>query len=190
MKTGGENEVKYQVYFSMLEIYNEKVQDLLVPISKRPQGGLKIREHKVHGVFVQDLSKRQVNSYSMIESITEIGNRNRTIGSTMMNACSSRAHTIFSIEFRQLEEINQKKIEKLSIIHLVDLAGSEKLSKTGAVGDRMKEGCSINKSLTVLGIVIGSLAEKAVGKGKNSVTPYRDSVKETFLFFFYLKCRF
>lgn len=183
MKTGGENEVKYQVNFSMLEIYNEKVQDLLIPIGKRTQGGLKIREHKVHGVFVQDLSKHQVSSYSMIESLTEIGNRNRTIGSTMMNACSSRAHTIVSIEFRQLEEINNKKIEKLSIIHLVDLAGSEKLSKTGAVGDRMKEGCSINKSLTVLGIVIGSLAEKAVGKAKNSVTPYRDSVNKcTFIF--------
>lgn len=57
-----------------------------------------------------------------------------------MNSCSSRAHTIISIEFKQIEEINAKKTEKLSVIYLVDLAGSEKLSKTGATGDRMKEG--------------------------------------------------
>ena len=72
--------------------------------------------------------------------MTDIGNRNRTIGSTLMNSCSSRAHTIISIEFKQIEEINAKKTEKLSVIYLVDLAGSEKLSKTGATGDRMKEG--------------------------------------------------
>ena len=62
-----------------------------------------------------------------------------------------------------------KKMEKLSIINLVDLAGSEKLSKTEAKGDRMKEGCAINKSLTVLGLVISSLAEKSMGKDKNKV---------------------
>lgn len=167
---------QYQVQSSMLEIYNEKIQDLLVPINKRPQGGLKVREHKTMGVFVEDLKKHPVDSYAAIEKLTEIGNRNRTIGSTLMNACSSRAHTIVTIEFRQLEELNKKKTEKLSVINLVDLAGSEKLSKTGAVGDRMKEGCSINKSLTVLGIVISCLAEKSTGKGKNTVVPYRDSV--------------
>lgn len=66
-------------------------------------------------------------------------------------------------------------MEKLSIINLVDLAGSEKLSKTEAKGDRMKEGCAINKSLTVLGLVISSLAEKAMGTNKNKIVPYRDS---------------
>jgi len=64
----------------------------------------------------------------------------------------------------------------MSVINLVDLAGSEKISKTGATGDRMKEGCSINKSLHVLGLVIADLASKASGKNKGSVTPYRDSV--------------
>jgi len=64
----------------------------------------------------------------------------------------------------------------MSVINLVDLAGSEKISKTGVTGDRMKEGCSINKSLHVLGLVIADLASKASGKNKNNVTPYRDSV--------------
>lgn len=130
----------FEIQFSMLEIYNEKIQDLLIPINKRPQGGLKVREHKTHGVFVEDLTKHPVDSYDGIVHLTDMGNRNRTIGSTLMNASSSRAHTIISIEFKQIEQVNNRKTEKLSIIYLVDLAGSEKLSKTGATGDRMKEG--------------------------------------------------
>ena len=71
----------------------------------------------------------------------EEGNQNRTIASTQMNACSSRAHTIISIEFKQKRrEADNRKTEKLSVINLVDLAGSEKVSKTGATGDRLKEG--------------------------------------------------
>lgn len=71
--------------------------------------------------------------------------------------------------------INDKKVEKLSVIYLVDLAGSEKVGKTGATGDRLKEAAGINKSLSVLGLVISTLADKAMGKGKNIIVPYRDS---------------
>lgn len=66
-------------------------------------------------------------------------------------------------------------MEKLSVIYLVDLAGSEKAGQTGAEGQRLKEGCAINKSLTVLGNCISVLAEKCQGKSKTSVVPYRDS---------------
>lgn len=66
-------------------------------------------------------------------------------------------------------------MEKLSVINLVDLAGSEKAGQTGATGDRLKEGCAINKSLSVLGKVISTLADKAMGKAKNEVVPYRDA---------------
>ena len=76
-----------------------------------------------------------------------------------MNASSSRAHTIITIEFRQLETMNNKKREKCSVINLVDLAGSEKVGKTGATGDRLKEASQINKSLSSLGMVISALAE-------------------------------
>jgi hypothetical protein len=80
------------------------------------------------------------------------GYKNRSIGSTLMNATSSRAHTIITIQFKQLIiEEDGRKNEKLSVINLVDLAGSEKAGQTGATGDRLKEGCAINKSLTVLG---------------------------------------
>jgi hypothetical protein len=92
-----------------------------------------------------------------------------------MNATSSRAHTIITIEFKQISFENGRPSEKLSVINLVDLAGSEKAGQTGATGDRLKEGCAINKSLSVLGKVISCLADKAMGKAKGDVVPYRDA---------------
>lgn len=143
----GENDnpdLSFQVSFSMLEIYNEKIQDLLVTVKDRPNEGLKVREHQKFGVYVEGLSKHPVDSYTAIEAKVEEGSRNRTIGSTLMNASSSRAHTIMTIEFKRLEIIDKKKTERFSVINLVDLAGSEKIAKTGATGDRMKEGIIIS----------------------------------------------
>ena len=165
----------YEVEVSMLEIYNEKVQDLLVPINKRPPTGLKIRESKALGVFVADLTKYPVSSYEEISNKMEEGYQNRTIGSTLMNNTSSRAHTIVTIEFKQVNTQLKMKSEKLSKINLVDLAGSERANSTGATGARLKEGCNINKSLLVLGNVINTLADKASGKKKDVLPPYRDS---------------
>jgi kinesin family protein 13 len=175
IKENTDAEKSYEVQVSMLEIYNEKVQDLLMPISKRPATGLKIRESKTIGVFVEGLTKHPVTSYEEISKKMDEGYENRTIGSTLMNATSSRAHTIVTIEFRQITLIAGKKSDKLSMINLVDLAGSERSSSTGATGDRLKEGCNINKSLLVLGNVINVLADKALGKKKDALPPYRDS---------------
>jgi hypothetical protein len=165
----------FEVQVSMLEIYNEKVQDLLIKPDKRPPHGLKIRESKVLGIFVDGLSKYPVTSYEQISKKMDEGYNNRTIGSTLMNATSSRAHTIVTIEFKQITMVAKKKSEKLSMINLVDLAGSERSGSTGATGDRLKEGCNINKSLLILGNVINCLADKAIGKNKNMLPPYRDS---------------
>lgn len=165
----------YEVSVSMLEIYNEKVQDLLIPINKRPQGGLKIRESKTLGIFVEGLVKFPVETYEEIENKMEESYQNRTIGSTEMNATSSRAHTIVTIEFKQFSMDGKTSSAKTSVINLVDLAGSERSSSTGATGDRLKEGCNINKSLLVLGNVINTLADKAMGKKKDVLPPYRDS---------------
>ena len=164
----------FEIKFSMLEIYNEKVQDLMCNLQDRPTSGLKIRQSKKHGVFVDKLSKHVVTCYEEIENKMNEGNKNRTIAATQMNASSSRAHTIIAIEFTQKEIIYGNVTEKFSVINLVDLAGSEKVSKTGATGDRLKEGSSINKSLTVLGMVISALADIGMGK-KNKVVPYRNS---------------
>ena len=170
-----DSNLHYEVEVSMLEIYNEKVHDLLVPITSRPAGGLKIRESKALGVFVADLTKYPVSSYEEISNKMDEGYQNRTIGSTLMNNTSSRAHTIVTIEFRQIQNVQGAKSEKLSKINLVDLAGSERANSTGATGARLKEGCNINKSLLVLGNVINTLADKALGKKKDVLPPYRDS---------------
>ena len=175
IKSNTDPDKSYEVQVSMLEIYNEKVQDLLVPAAKRPTHGLKVRESKVLGIFVEGLTKYPVQSYDEISKKMDEGYENRTIGSTLMNATSSRAHTIVTIEFKQLTMIAGKKSEKLSMINLVDLAGSERAGSTGATGDRLKEGCNINKSLLVLGNVINALADKAMGKKKDVLPPYRDS---------------
>ena len=175
IKNNQDKEKSFEVQVSMLEIYNEKVQDLLIRPDKRPNNGLKIRESKILGIFVDGLSKYPVTSYDEISKKMDEGYNNRTIGSTLMNATSSRAHTIITIEFKQITYIAKKKSEKLSMINLVDLAGSERSGSTGATGDRLKEGCNINKSLLILGNVINCLADKAIGKNKNMLPPYRDS---------------
>ncbi len=94
-----EGEKWYEVEASMVEIYNENVQDLLIDISARPAGGLKIRESKTLGVYVNGLSKHAVDCYEAIEAKMDEGYQNRSIGSTQMNKTSSRAHTIITITF-------------------------------------------------------------------------------------------
>ena len=94
--------LRFEVNISLLEIYNERVQDLLIDPGLRPQGGLKIREHKTLGVYVQDLGKHPVDCYESIEAKMDEGQRNKSVGSTQMNATSSRAHTVITIEFKQV----------------------------------------------------------------------------------------
>ncbi|XP_028593450.2 kinesin-like protein KIF13A isoform X3 [Podarcis muralis] len=166
----------FKVEVSYMEIYNEKVRDLLDPKGSRQS--LKVREHKVLGPYVDGLSQLAVTSFEDIESLMSEGNKSRTVAATNMNEESSRSHAVFNIIVTQtlydLQSGNSG--EKVSKVSLVDLAGSERVSKTGAAGERLKEGSNINKSLSTLGLVISSLADQAAGKGKNKFVPYRDSV--------------
>ena len=111
------------------------------------------------------------------QDLMEEGNKSRTVASTNMNNESSRSHAVFSIVLTQTLTDLQSGVsgEKVSRISLVDLAGSERAVKTGAVGERLKEGSNINKSLTTLGLVISKLADQASGKAKDKFIPYRDS---------------
>jgi len=168
--------LSFEVSASMVEIYNEQVQDLLVKMKDRPKKGLEIRESKQLGIYIDNVNKRPVDSYPAIERVVDEGTENRSVGSTLMNATSSRAHTVITIEFKQVSIHGGATGCKISLINLVDLAGSEKAGQTGASGDRLKEGCAINKSLSALGNVIEKLADKATGKAKaGAVIPYRDS---------------
>ena len=166
----------YRTEVSYLEIYNERVKDLL---EKNSSHNLKVREHPVQGPYVQDLSKHLVMEYKEILRLMEVGNALRTTAATNMNDTSSRSHAIFTITFVQAGYLEGMPHETESKIHLVDLAGSERANATGATGQRLKEGAHINKSLVTLGSVISALAE-ASGKQNNSKhkthIPYRDSV--------------
>ncbi|KAM8862798.1 kinesin-like protein KIF1B isoform 6-T7 [Spinachia spinachia] len=176
-------ELSYSVEVSYMEIYCERVRDLLNPKNK---GNLRVREHPLLGPYVEDLSKLAVTSYTDIADLMDAGNKARTVAATNMNETSSRSHAVFTIVFTQKKHDSETDIstEKVSKISLVDLAGSERADSTGATGTRLKEGANINKSLTTLGKVISALAEvtqdnctsKSKKKKKTDFIPYRDSV--------------
>ncbi|XP_061593550.1 kinesin-like protein KIF1A isoform X7 [Cololabis saira] len=177
-----DNRVSYSVEVSYMEIYCERVRDLLNPKNK---GHLRVREHPLMGPYVEDLSKLAVTSYNDIQDLMDSGNKARTVAATNMNETSSRSHAVFNIIFTQKKHDadSENTAEKVSKISLVDLAGSERADSTGAKGTRLKEGANINKSLTTLGKVISALAEVDSGPNKNkkkkkveSHIPYRDSV--------------
>ncbi|XP_060886547.1 kinesin-like protein KIF1A isoform X2 [Labrus mixtus] len=177
-----DNSMSYSVEVSYMEIYCERVRDLLNPKNK---GNLRVREHPLMGPYVEDLSKLAVTSYNDIQDLMDSGNKARTVAATNMNETSSRSHAVFNIIFTQkrLDAETDNTTEKVSKISLVDLAGSERADSTGAKGTRLKEGANINKSLTTLGKVISALAEVDSGSNKNkkkkkveSHIPYRDSV--------------
>ncbi|OTB16490.1 hypothetical protein K445DRAFT_58753 [Daldinia sp. EC12] len=166
------------VEVSYLEIYNERVRDLLNPSTK---GNLKVREHPSTGPYVEDLAKLVVSSFQEIENLMDEGNKARTVAATNMNETSSRSHAVFTLMLTQKKYDAETKMEmeKQAKISLVDLAGSERATSTGATGARLKEGAEINRSLSTLGRVIAALADLSTGKkkkGAGGTVPYRDSV--------------
>lgn len=176
---GVENDktMKCTVEVSYLEIYNERVRDLLNPSTK---GNLKVREHPSTGPYVEDLAKLVVRSFMEIEHLMDEGNKARTVAATNMNETSSRSHAVFTLTLTQKRHDQETNLEteKVAKISLVDLAGSERATSTGATGARLKEGAEINRSLSTLGRVIAALADASTGKikGKGSQVPYRDSI--------------
>ncbi|XP_013861419.1 uncharacterized protein kif16bb [Austrofundulus limnaeus] len=173
--------VAFRTEVSYLEIYNERVQDLLKRRSPCTDGGgLKVREHPTDGPCVENLSKHMVHGIRDVEGLISFGNANRTVSSTGMNDFSSRSHAIFTIMLTQAWFDAELPRERLSKIHLVDLAGSERADATHTTGTRLKEGANINKSLVTLGSVISALADLNMGehsaKQKQIFIPYKDSV--------------
>jgi kinesin family protein 3/17 len=163
------SEMEFLVRVSFLEIYNEELRDL---IGKDRSAKLEIKESKDTGVYVKGLTSYVVKDGSQIDNVLQTGKKNRTVGATLMNAESSRSHSIFMITIETSEKsvVDGENHIKMGKMSLVDLAGSERANKTGATGDRLKEGCKINLSLSALGNVISALVE-----GKGGHVPYRDS---------------
>lgn len=161
---------------SYLEIYNERVRDLLNPSTK---GNLKVREHPATGPYVEDLAKLAVRTFDEIKNLMDEGNKARTVAATNMNESSSRSHAVFTITLTQTKHDKDTDMtsEKVAKISLVDLAGSERANASGATGARLKEGAEINRSLSTLGRVIAALADlSSANIAKKKVIPYRDSV--------------
>jgi len=163
-------DVEFLVRCSYLELYNEEINDLLGDL-KNPTK-CEIKEDPQKGIFVKGLSDVVVETESDMNKLLDKGFANRTVAATQMNAESSRSHSIFTIvvEMSSVDKDTGKDLLKAGKLNLVDLAGSERQKKTGASGDRLKEGSKINLSLSALGNVISALSE-----GKTGHIPYRDS---------------
>ncbi|EGR27722.1 kinesin motor domain protein, partial [Ichthyophthirius multifiliis] len=167
--------VEYLVKCSYLEIYNEHIIDLL----SNNQTSLQLREDLKKGVFVENLTEQITRTLSNAIEVLKKGGKNRHIGFTSMNRESSRSHTVFSIilESKSVQEgITQLRF---SHFNLVDLAGSERTKQGNIKGERLREGCNINRSLSILGNVINSLVE--IDGGKSRHIHYRDSKLTFFL---------
>ncbi|RIA79335.1 kinesin heavy chain [Glomus cerebriforme] len=162
--TSSPSTIEFTVKVSYMEIYMEKIRDLLNP----QNDNLSIHEEKNRGVYVKDLLEVYVNSTQKVYDVMKCGGNSRIVAYTNMNAESSRSHSIFVITINQ-KNLNDGSI-KNSKLSLVDLAGFENVSKTGASGQILEEAKKINKSLSALGIVINALID-----GKSTHIPYRDS---------------
>mmetsp|Transcript_129923 Transcript_129923/g.289943 ORF Transcript_129923/g.289943 Transcript_129923/m.289943 type:complete len:453 (-) Transcript_129923:221-1579(-) len=162
---------------SVLEIYNERVKDLLVE-----DGGedLQIREDLAQGgrgIFVEGICETSVQCCQDILALVSKSQARRSVGQTNMNDHSSRSHAVVTLRINSCDVEDEQKLTLTSCkLHLVDLAGSERQKATGATGDRLREGAQINLSLSSLGNVINALTEPKVSGSKASRhIPYRDS---------------
>lgn len=157
-------ECEFTVKISMIEIYMEKIRDLIDP----SKTNLKVHEDKKRGIFIGDATETYVAEPNEVYAIMKQGNDNRAIGCTDMNAQSSRSHSCFIITVNKINQVDCSN--RTGKLYLVDLAGSEKIGKTMATGQTLEEAKTINKSLTTLGQVINNLTD-----GKSTHIPYRDS---------------
>ncbi|XP_026406217.1 kinesin-like protein KIN-14F isoform X2 [Papaver somniferum] len=160
------NFVSYEVSVQMIEIYNEQVRDLLITDGSNKR--LDIRNNsQLNGLNIPDASLIPVTSTRDVLDLMRIGQRNRAVGATALNERSSRSHSVLTVHVQGKELISGSTLR--GCLHLVDLAGSERVDKSEAVGDRLKEAQHINRSLSALGDVIYSLAQKSTH------IPYRNS---------------
>ncbi|XP_068455089.1 kinesin-like protein KIF21B isoform X3 [Clinocottus analis] len=187
---------EFKVSAQFLELYNEEVLDLFDeardPENRNRKSSIKIHEDAGGSIYTTGVTSRLVNSKEELLQCLKLGALSRTTASTQMNATSSRSHAIFTIHLCQmrvcpqaaaqneaegLDELNgsiaQPEFETLTAkFHFVDLAGSERLKRTGATGERAREGISINCGLLALGNVISALGDQSK---KGGHVPYRDS---------------
>ncbi|XP_039073590.1 kinesin-like protein KIF21A isoform X5 [Hyaena hyaena] len=185
----------FKVNAQFLELYNEEVLDLFDTTrdidAKNKKSNIRIHEDSTGGIYTVGVTTRTVNTESEMMQCLKLGALSRTTASTQMNVQSSRSHAIFTIHLcqtRMCPQIDAENVTDNKVIsessqmnefetltakfHFVDLAGSERLKRTGATGERAKEGISINCGLLALGNVISALGDKSK---RATHVPYRDS---------------
>ncbi|XP_008061851.1 kinesin-like protein KIF11 [Carlito syrichta] len=165
------NGTEFSVKVSLLEIYNEELFDLLSPssdVSERLQMFDDPRNKRA--VIIKGLEEITVHNKNEVYQILEKGAAKRTTAATLMNAYSSRSHSVFSVTIHMKETTNDgEELVKIGKLNLVDLAGSENIGRSGAVDKRAREAGNINQSLLTLGRVITALVERTPH------VPYRES---------------
>lgn len=165
------SETRYLALLSYLEIYNERLRDLLQDDTRET---LTLKEDPTKGTYVAGgLREVPVKDATECATLVQQGDQRRAAAATKMNAVSSRSHAVLTLSLEAIainDDDKRGNAIRRGRLHLVDLAGSERQTRTGATGDRLKEAASINLSLSALGNVISALA---AGNGRH--VPYRDS---------------
>ncbi|EIE19392.1 kinesin-domain-containing protein [Coccomyxa subellipsoidea C-169] len=177
----GPDKLKFTVRASYLELYKEVITDLLGPADG---ASLQLREDVCNGVYVEGLTEREILNAGDAMAVVEEGTARRRTNETRMNQESSRSHAVLTVYIESWSRADSDvECIRSSRLNLIDLAGSERNTSSGATGERLKEACSINQSLTTLGRVISELVDaqqSAQAGGGPRHIPYRDS-RLTFL---------
>ncbi|XP_041767806.1 kinesin-like protein KIF23 [Anopheles merus] len=186
--SGIEEDNIYAVFINYVEVYNNSVYDLLeeTTIQKTLQSKM-VREDAQHNMFVHGVTEVEVKSVEEALELFQIGQKRKRMGHTILNAESSRSHSVFTIRLVQApvdvqgeNVVQDRNAITVSQLSLVDLAGSERTNRTGNTGQRLREAGNINNSLMTLRTCLEILRENQQTCGGKKV-PYRDS-KITHLF--------
>ncbi|NXY64101.1 KI20B protein, partial [Callaeas wilsoni] len=179
--TTARNYIKFSVWVSFFEIYNECFYDLLIPISNdKKRKTLRLAQDIKGCSFVKDLQWVQISDSREAFRLLRLGLKHQSIASTKLNNCSSRSHSIFTVKVLKIEDSGTPRVTRVNELSLCDLAGSERYTKTRNEGDRLKESGNINTSLLTLGKCINALKNCQQSKLQQHI-PFRESKLTHFL---------
>ncbi|CAJ0958792.1 unnamed protein product, partial [Mesorhabditis belari] len=167
--TDRDGDIDYTINVSMIEIYNEKLKDLLTPSTST----LCIRQGEDGRTSIPGLTEQNVDSLNAVTETLNRGKKNKAIAATDANKESSRSHVIVRVTVIATNRITNRAT--VGRLNLVDLAGSERVSQTNATGQLLNEAKAINKSLSELGNVVLALRQN------NKHVPFRNCQLTRFL---------
>ncbi|KFQ91256.1 Kinesin-like KIF20B [Nipponia nippon] len=175
------NYMKFSVWVSFFEIYNECFYDLLIPISNdKKRKTLRLAQDIKGCSYVKDLQWIQISDSKEAFRLLKLGLKHQSIASTKLNTCSSRSHSIFTVKVLKIEDSGAPRVTRVNELSMCDLAGSERYTKTHNEGDRLKESGNINTSLLILGKCINALKNSQQSKLQQHI-PFRESKLTHFL---------